>query len=326
MSTMNSITLNAHAKLNLSLEVVGKREDGYHNIVSLMQGIALCDVVTIKKCPENGTKYNLPHCTINGHVVYLCTDEKTIPADMNNLALKGIAVLAESSDALFPGADLIIEIDKRLPVAAGIAGGSGNAAAAMLGLNALAGYPLSLRELMSSGAKAGADVPFSLFMNAAANRGRLEALRGLEEAKFAAWISGIGDVVEGADEEIRYVIMANPGTGVSTKDAYQAIDSIGYSGIDERGSRKLFVNDLEKYTLESYPEAAALKQLMRDTLDADEILMSGSGPTMVAYYKDKDKAERDAERLSRALESKPGHRMWLTTAGTDNKIQEERQR
>ena len=68
---MKSITLNAHAKLNLSLEVVGKRPDGYHNIVSLMQGIGLRDVVKIKKCPENGTKYNLPHCTINKHVVYL---------------------------------------------------------------------------------------------------------------------------------------------------------------------------------------------------------------------------------------------------------------
>lgn len=323
---MDSITLNAHAKINLSLEVVGRRPDGYHNIVSLMQGIGLCDVVTIKKCPQNGTKYNLPHCTINRHVVYLCTNEKTIPTDMNNLAIKGIAALAKASETVFPGTDLIIGIEKKLPVAAGIAGGSGNAAASMLGLNALAGYPLSLRELMSIGAEAGADVPFSIFMNAAANRDNLKGLQGLEEAGFAAWTGGIGDIVEGTDEEVRHVIMANPGTGVSTRDAYQAIDSIGYSGIDERGSRKLFVNDLEKYTLESYPEAAALKQLMRDTLDADEILMSGSGPTMVAYYKDKDKAERDAERLTRALKSKPGHRMWLTTAGTDNKTQEERQR
>ena len=166
---MESIKLNAHAKLNLSLEVVGKRPDGYHNIVSLMQGIGLCDAVTIKKCPQNGTKYNLPHCTINGHVVYLCTDEKTIPTDMHNLALKGIAALAEASDARLPDADLIVEIEKRLPVAAGIAGGSGNAAAAMLGLNALADYPLSLRELMAVGAGVGADVPFSIFMNAAAN-------------------------------------------------------------------------------------------------------------------------------------------------------------
>ena len=321
---MNSITLNAHAKLNLSLEVVGKRPDGYHNIVSLMQGIGLCDVVKIKKCPENGTKYNLPHCTINKHDVYLCTDEKTIPTDMSNLALKGIAVLAESSETIFPGADIIVEIEKRLPVAAGIAGGSGNAAAAMLGLNALAGYPLSLRELMSLGTKTGADVPFSIFMNAAANRDRLEGMKGLEEARFSAWISGIGDEVEACDEESRYVIMANPGIGVSTADAYHAIDSIGYSGIAEQGSRKLFVNDLEKYTLESYPPAAELKNLMQDKLSADEILMSGSGPTIAAYYRDKNKADKDAEILTRALASKPDHRMWLTVAGAHVKEKEER--
>ena len=321
---MDSITLKAHAKLNLSLEVVGKRPDGYHNIVSLMQGIGLCDVVKIKKCPENGTKYNLPHCTINGHVVYLCTDENTIPTDMNNLALKGIAVLAESSETIFPGADIIVEIEKRLPVAAGIAGGSGNAAAAMLGLNALAGYPLSLRELMSLGSKTGADVPFSIFMNAAANRDSLRGLKGLDEAKFAAWTSGIGDEVEGSDEEARYVIMANPGIGVSTADAYRAIDSIGYSGVSEQGSRKLFVNDLEKYTLGSYPAAAELKRLMQETLSADEILMSGSGPTIAAYYRDKNKADKDAEILTRALASKPDHRMWLTVAGAHVKEKEER--
>ena len=143
---MESIKLNAHAKMNLSLEVVGKRPDGYHEIVSLMQGIGLCDVVKIKKCPQNGTKYNLPHCTINGHVVYLCTNENTIPTDMSNLAIKGIAAMATSSDTLFPGMDLIVDIEKKLPVAAGIAGGSGNAAVTMLGLNALAGYPMSLRE------------------------------------------------------------------------------------------------------------------------------------------------------------------------------------
>ena len=321
---MNSITLKAHAKLNLSLEVVGKREDGYHNIVSLMQGIELCDIVKIKKCPKNGTKYNLPHCTINKHDVYLCTDEKTIPTDMNNLALKGIAVLAESSETIIPDADIIVEIEKRLPVAAGIAGGSGNAAAAMLGLNALAGYPLSLRELMSLGTNAGADVPFSIFMNAAANRENLVGLKGLEEAKTAAWVGGIGDEVEGVDEESRSVIMANPGIGVSTADAYRAIDSIGYDADSCHGSRKLFVNDLEKYTLAFYPEASELKSLMQELLDADEILMSGSGPTIAAYYKEKEKADKDFDILSHSLTSMPGHRAWLTVAGMSNKEMEQR--
>ena len=93
---MNEITLNAYAKINLSLVVTGKRPDGYHNIRSLMQGIDLCDVIKITKCPENGTKYNLPHCTIGGIDVYLCTDVETIPMDMSNLALRGIAAVLDA--------------------------------------------------------------------------------------------------------------------------------------------------------------------------------------------------------------------------------------
>ncbi len=83
---MKEIELKAYAKINLSLTVTGRRADGYHNIRSLMQGIGLFDVIKITQCPRNGTKYNLPHCTIGDVVVYLCTDADTIPVDMSNLA------------------------------------------------------------------------------------------------------------------------------------------------------------------------------------------------------------------------------------------------
>ena len=312
---MNEIRLNAHAKLNLSLEVVGRREDGYHNIVSLMQGIGLCDVVTIKKCAKNGTKYNLPHCRIYLHDVYLCTDEKTIPTDMNNLALKGIKTLLKWDDTRFPEADLFVEIDKRLPVAAGIAGGSGNAAAAMLGLNELMGAPWSLRDLMKIGAEVGADVPFSIFMNAYRNKDVLTGLDGIEEACDAAWITGIGDGVEAAETVSRYVIMANPGIAVSTADAYKAIDEIGYDDTKPDGKRELFINDLERYTLVSCREASILKNIMEDKLRADEVLMSGSGPTIAAYYKDRDRAAEDAKLLEALLSSDTKIKTWRTTTG-----------
>ena len=142
---MTEITLNAYAKINLSLTVTGRRTDGYHDIRSLMQGIDLFDVIKITKCPQNGTKYNLPHCTIGDVVVYLCTDADTIPVDMSNLALKGIASVLDGYDGRMPE-ELLVTIDKRLPVAAGIAGGSGNGAVCMLGMNALLGYPFSLRD------------------------------------------------------------------------------------------------------------------------------------------------------------------------------------
>lgn len=312
---MEEITLNAHAKINLSLEITGRRPDGYHEIVSFMQGTGLHDIVGIKNCAENGTKYNLPHCNINDIVVYLCTASETIPTDMSNLAFRGIKALldAYSDKGLsqrMPA--LVVSIDKQLPVAAGIAGGSGNAAACMLGLNALLGYPFSLRELMTTGTSVGADVPFSIFMNAYRNRDALSGMEGIEEAGDSAWTSGIGDVVEGADPVPGYVLMANPGVGVSTKAAYEAMDRIGYSGA---GGRRLFVNDLEKYTLSEQPAAAELKRIMLELPGADEVLMSGSGPTIVAYYRDKDKAVADRNILAEALRDIEGARLWMTATG-----------
>ena len=320
---MNETELKAYAKINLSLIVTGRRADGYHNIRSLMQGIDLFDVIKITKCAENGTKYNLPHCTLGGVDVYLCTDAKTIPVDMTNLAFRGIdAVLEEyrrRGTEYCPDGGLLVTIDKRLPVAAGIAGGSGNAAACMLGVNALAGSPLSLRELMEIGAGVGADVPFSLMMNAKRNAAALAGLAGLEEAEVAAWIGGIGDIVDPAEPMRRYVIMANPGIAVSTKAAYEAIDAImeepGYAVSAEE--HPLFVNDLEKYTLRDYPEASHLRSVMSGALSADTVLMSGSGPTMIAYYTDRAQAAEDFARMKELAEKEEHWRVWLTATGSN---------
>ena len=312
---MEQITLNAYAKINLSLVVTGKRPDGYHDIRSLMQGIDLFDVIKITKCPENGTKYNLPHCTIGGIVVYLCTDVKTIPTDMSNLALRGIAAVIDACGNSQDIQALVVDIEKRLPVAAGIAGGSGNAAACMLGMNALLGYPMSLRELMEAGAGVGADVPFSLMMNARRNDGTLAGLRGLDEASTAAWIGGIGDIVDPAEPRLYYTVMANPGISVSTKSAYEAIDAIIEGQGRDAEEYPLFVNDLEQYTLRDYPEAARLKTVMQEQLDAYIVMMSGSGPTMIAYYKDCGRAEKGFARMQEICADEPQWRSWLTVTG-----------
>ena len=314
---MNEISLNAYAKINLSLVVTGKRPDGYHDIRSLMQGIGLCDVIKITKCPENGTKYNLPHCTIGGIDVYLCTDVETIPMDMSNLALRGIAAVLDACGSGVSGEipALVVDIEKKLPVAAGIAGGSGNAAACMLGMNALLGSPMSLRELMEAGAGVGADVPFSLMMNARRNDGTLAGLKGLEEASTAAWIGGIGDIVDPAEPRLYYTVMANPGISVSTRAAYEAIDAIIGSQGRETEEYPLFVNDLEGYTLRDYPEAARLRTVMQEQLDADIVMMSGSGPTMVAYYEDRGRAENGFARMRSICEAEPMWRTWLTVTG-----------
>ncbi len=324
---MNEITLNSHAKLNLALRISGKRADGYHEIVSFMQGMGLHDVVRLKKCTRNATKYKLPNCIIKGVDVYLCTDAKTIPADMSNLAFKGIDALLEmlaESNAPWPDRDtgslkdgLLIELDKRLPVAAGIAGGSGNAAVCMLGLNAMLGFPFDLKELMSAGASVGADVPFSIFMNAFRNCDKLQGLAGIEETADSAWTYGIGDIVEKADSVPMHVILANPGVAVSTKAAYDAMDSIGY-GTEPAAYKTLFVNDFENYTFAAEAAAAELRRIMTESIAADEVLMSGSGPTIAAYYKDADKAKTDFEKLRKMIENGSDTEVWLTDTGIYN--------
>ena len=313
---MNKITLNAHAKTNLSLEITGKRPDGYHDIVSFMQGVGLHDVLSIEKCTQKATKYNLPHCTVNGIVVYLCTDAKTIPTDMDNLAFRAVkeftdAIGVRDRDKYILTDTLLIDIRKDLPVAAGIGGGSANAAVVLLGLNEMTGRPFTLRQLMNIGAGFGADVPFSTFMNAYRNRGVLGGLEGLEEASDAAWTAGIGEIIEPAESVPRYVILANPGTAISTKAAYKAFDEIGYTAAE----KKLFINDMEKYTLRADRKAATLKRFMDERLDAKELLMSGSGPTMVAYYEDVNKARKGMTALAELIEEDCSIRAWLTDSG-----------
>ena len=315
---MDKITLNAHAKINLSLEITGKRPDGYHDIVSFMQGLSLHDVLSIEKCTQKATKYKLPHCTVNGIVVYLCTDAKTIPTDMDNLAFRAVKAFTDALGKKDPEeyglADaLLIDIRKDLPVSAGIGGGSANAAACLLGLNEMTDRPFTLRQLMEIGGGFGADVPFSTFMNAYRNRKVLDGLKGLEEASDAAWTAGIGEIVERAESIPRYVIMANPGTAVLTKAAYKAFDEIGYTDADCAG--KIFVNDMEKYTLKADKKAASLKRFMLERLDAEEVLMSGSGPTMVAYYKDIDKAGKGIATLAEMAVTDASIRAWLTDTG-----------
>ncbi len=315
---MDKITLNAHAKINLSLEITGKRADGYHDLVSFMQGLGLHDVLSIEKCTQKATKYKLPHCTVNGIVVYLCTDAKTIPTDMDNLAFRAVKAFMDATGETDPEKcgltdTLLIDIRKDLPVSAGIGGGSANAAACLLGLNEMTGRPFTLRQLMSIGGAFGADVPFSTFMNAYRNRDVLAGLEGIEEASDSAWTYGIGDIVEPAESIPRHVIMANPGTAVLTKAAYKAFDEIGYTDVEKAG--KLFVNDMEKYTLKADPKAASLKRFMLQRLDADEVLMSGSGPTMVAYFEDIDKAEKGIDAIAELAASDASIRAWLTDTG-----------
>ena len=202
-------------------------------------------------------------------------------------------------------------MDKKLPVAAGIAGGSGNAAGCMLATNALCGNPFSLRELMVLGASVGADVPFSLMMNARKNRAVFSELPGVEEASVAAEIEGIGEIVRPTEPKPYGVILMNPGIGVSTREVYEALDAQTGRSVEE----KLFFNRMEEYTLKQYPEAKALKDAMEANLRADRVLMSGSGPTMVAYYNSMAQAESDYRMAKDAPWIRDNWKVWYTESG-----------
>lgn len=313
---MTSMQINAYAKINLSLEVVRRRPDGYHDILSFMQDLGLHDVITMgltEDCIRTEVqKHPSNDCFIEGVHVKFCMNYSAISLGPDNLAYRGVeAVLKALSEDREKPADLYVYVDKKLPVAAGIAGGSGNAAGCMLATNALLGFPLSLRELMEAGAAVGADVPFSLMMNARKNRQALQGLAGIEEASVAAEMEGIGEIVHPVEPKPYAVILMNPGIGVSTREVYEAIDSEE----DREVNRDLFFNRMEEYTLANYPEAWELKEAMQKHLHADQILMSGSGPTMVAYYNSSADAESDYRRAKTANWMKDSWKLWYTESG-----------
>ena len=216
---------------------------------------------------------------------------------------------------------------KKLPVSAGIAGGSGNAAAVMLAVNHLLGCPYSLRELMEIGAAIGADVPFSLMMNAYRNREILGAacddssgetgnsgLSGIEEASPAALMRGIGDIVALVEPIKKYVILMNPGTEVSTAAAYAAVDAAPY----DAGPYELYYNIFEKFIYSEDPEAGRLRSAMDANLRAEHILLSGSGPTIVAYYSGEETAKEDYRNALSAGWMEKEWRIWYAISGGEN--------
>lgn len=312
-----SIELKSYAKINLSLHVTGKRDDGYHDIYSVMQGVNIYDEIKLEFLDKIDKKKTFNHCFINGIDIEFSIRRSNLSTGPDNLALRGAKAILEKApqERDFP-VGIKIELTKNLPVAAGLAGGSGNAAVTMLALNELLDDPFSLDELMELGAGVGADVPFSIMMNAAANADRLNGLRGLEKASVTALVRGIGDIVEAMDPIERYVILINPGAGVSTAEAYGAIDSLRGEQLNgEEEDFPLWVNDFERYTYSTCEAARELKAAMDEQLSADCVLMSGSGSTIIAYYIDGERARDDFDRINKDGLLRPNWRAWYAESG-----------
>ncbi|MEA1971328.1 MAG: 4-(cytidine 5'-diphospho)-2-C-methyl-D-erythritol kinase [Thermodesulfobacteriota bacterium] len=263
------IVRQSPAKVNLFLKVLGKRSDGYHDILSLMQRISLCDEMRFD---------------LKGNRVKVICPGGLIPENKNNIAYRAAeAILSNAS--CHSGVE--ITINKKIPVAAGLGGGSSNAATTLVTLNEMTGTKYSTEELMQMGARLGADVPFFVFGK-------------------TSLASGIGDrlkLVEGVPK--LWFILVNPGFEVSTGDIYENLKlGLTKEPIKYRIPRfvtmfhvaKGLYNDLEKVSLRFYPVLSDIKELLTAN-GALGSLMSGSGPTVFGIFR----SEADAKRAERNL-------------------------
>ena len=265
---MNSIKLKSRAKINLSIDVLGKRQDGYHLVEMIMQTIDLYDLIEINEKD-------------NDQITIKSTSDE-IPLDCNNLVYKA-ANLIKKTFNINKGVE--IHIKKNIPVAAGMAGGSSNAAAVLVGLNKLWNLNLSNQQLEEIGLKLGADVPFCI------NGGAVLA-------------SGIGEEltpIKGLTKDV-CILVCKPDLFVSTKEVYECIDS---KDIEKRPNNKFLIeclknedtrqlaenmfNVLEGVTVDKHPVIQQIKDIMTNNR-ALGAMMSGSGPTVFGLYENREDA------------------------------------
>jgi len=292
---MNEITLKAYAKINLSIDVLGKRPDGYHEVLMVMEQVDLYDKVRVRWKEDEGTEEE------NGIRISLSTTLPWLPADDRNLAWKAASLMAEQYGGGKTGL-IKIDIKKKIPVAAGLAGGSADCAAVIHALNKLWDLKLDLKTLMQQGSKLGADVPFCLSGQAALNEEL--GLKSDPMALTCAVASGIGDQLEPAVPLKAWVLLSKPPISVSTAQVYGGLDLEGISerpntaelvnGLKEGNFFKVsknMCNVLENYSLKEYPTIAYTKNKIIHDGKAYKALMSGSGPTVFGLYTSKRKGE-----------------------------------
>lgn len=289
----SEITIQAYAKINLSIDVLGKRPDGYHEVLMVMQQVDLYDTVRISWHAESiGTEDQSIRISLAANLSYL-------PVDSRNIAYKAAEWMAGRYGGGRSGR-ILIDIEKRIPVAAGLAGGSADCAAVLHALNKLWELELDLAALMKAGAELGADVPFCLTGQAALN----ESL-GLARDPMAgtcAIASGIGEKLEPVTPLRSWVLLSKPSISLSTAQVYgglrlQEITERPNTAELAEGLRegnlykisKNMTNVLENYSLKEYPTIVYTKNKIVQEGKAYKALMSGSGPTVFGLFTSKRK-------------------------------------
>jgi len=281
------VSVNCFAKINLFLKVYGKRPDGYHDIISLMQSIDLADSLVLEETDGEG--------------IEISCSNPDVPVDERNLVWKAAGVLAEQVGR--PAAGLRVKITKNIPLMGGLAGGSADGAGALAGLCRLWGLDFDDSVLLRLAAKVGSDVPFCLVGGTALVRGRGEIVEPMP----------VG-IVESAKGSGAFLLVLPP-VGVDTKSAYDALDEsrlkearkwddlmIEYVetrdnwmvAIADASFPVLFHNDFEASLFSSSPELVAVSTNLRN--HAGHAILSGSGPSMFAWFTDVSEANAARDR------------------------------
>lgn len=280
--TEQALTLPARAKINLYLDILSRRENGYHNILSIMQSVGLSDTVTLTRLP-------------GGSGIHVETDVPGLPCDRRNLAYRAAEKFAA---ILGQEPDVRIGIEKHIPMSAGLAGGSADAAAVLRGLDRLFGTNASREALCRLGATLGADIPFCVV-------GGAFVTEGIGEILTPCW--GLA--------EDAWLVIACGGEGVSTPDAYHALDEKYDNFATPReggerfaalrraleageiaGVRENMYNIFEEIVLPTHSMAGRLIETMRAS-GARTAMMSGSGPSVFGLFAARETADRAAAQI-----------------------------
>jgi 4-diphosphocytidyl-2-C-methyl-D-erythritol kinase len=282
----SSIESPSPAKVNLLLEVLGRREDGYHEIRTVMQRISLCDTLRISLKGERG--------------ITLTTTSDRLPVGEGNLAYQAASCLLEEAESRI---GVEIHIEKEIPIAAGLGGGSSNAAGTLMGLNKIMNLNFSKVRLMEIGARIGADIPFFILEKSAIATGIGEKLQPVE-IRPALWL-----------------VLVSPGWEISTRWAYEGLNleltkrpihiTLPPFFKDVGEVIRILYNDLERVAVAAYPEINEIKAELLSHGAAGS-LMTGSGPTVFGIFGRK----RDAEMAFQRLIGNYAERRWgvyLTT-------------
>lgn len=293
---MDSLALKTYAKINLSLDVTGVREDGYHLVRMIMQSVDLYDEMRVRYLPSEETG------------IILKCNRYYVPTDSRNTAYKAAEKVMEAYPEIFRKHSVRIDIKKTIPVSAGLAGGSSNAAGVIVALNHFLDLKMDLDEMCRIGAGVGADVPFCIMTLAADPRWNIKG------GTTCALAEGIGEELTPLKPVKMWCVLAKPKLSVSTAEAYRGLDELsGFSHPDtdrileglREGNFQIIQrgmgNVLENYTLMKYPEVSAVKKTMMK-YNKDMTMMSGSGPTVYSLFPGRKKALLAFQRLKEEFE------------------------